>query len=276
MVTMHGRRRGTTGLRLLLEALKKFHRDHGFFLSSGMTFNLLICMIPFILLLLSLVGTYLYSSREVLNTLRQYLENVVPSLDPRIMRNILRITRDRKIVGALGIGGLIWTCTWVFSSMRTAFNIVFQVKAERGFLRGKAIDVLMIFLAGIALLLSMTLTSAVTVLQSFRIQPLTVIMGPILRWVLKYLVPFLFTYMMFFLIYKIIPNRKISVRSGAPGRLLRQPVVGGDQTPVRLVRSPSREVFDDLRVPEYADRLLPLGLLLFRRSPPGRRDHLLA
>ncbi len=200
-------------MRLLLEALKKFHRDHGFFLSSGMTFNLLICMIPFILLLLSLVGTYLYSSRDVLNALRQYLENVVPSLDPKIMRNILRITRDRKIVGALGMGGLIWTCTWVFSSMRTAFDIVFQVKVERGFFRGKAIDVLMIFLAGIALLLSMTLTSAVAVLQSFRIQPLVVIMGPILRWVLRYLVPFLFTYMMFFWIYKIIPNRKINVRS---------------------------------------------------------------
>jgi membrane protein len=201
----------TTGLRLLQEALKKFNRDHGFFLSSGMTFNLLICLIPFILLLLSLVGTYLYSSRQVLNTIREYLENVVPSLDPRIMRNILRITRDRKIVGILGMGGLIWTCTWVFSSMRTAFDIVFQAKTGRGFLWGKTIDVLMIFLAGIALLLSMTLTSAVTFLQSFRVQPVIVI-GPVLRWFLRYLAPFLFTYLMFFLIYKIIPNRKISIR----------------------------------------------------------------
>jgi membrane protein len=198
--------------RLLLEAVKKFDRDHGFFLSSGITFNLLLCIIPFILLLLSLVGVYLYSSREVLNYVRHYLETMVPSLDPTITRDILRITRDRKIVGILGIGGLIWTCTWVFSSMRTAFNIIFQVKKERGILRGKAIDVLMIFLAGIALLLSMTLTSGITFLQGFQVQPL-IAMGPILRWVLKYIVPFFFTYSMFFLIYKIIPNRKISVSS---------------------------------------------------------------
>jgi membrane protein len=212
MVTKRSKTRTRAKLRLLLEAVKKFDRDHGLFLSSGITFNLLICIIPFILLLLAMAGAYLYSSREVLNYIRHYLETMVPSLDPKITRDILRITRDRKIVGILGIGGLIWTCTWVFSSMRTALNIIFQVKKERGILRGKAIDVLMIFLAGVALLLSMTLTSAITFLQGFRVQPL-IAMGPVLRWLLKYIVPFFFTYSMFFLIYKIIPNRRISVSS---------------------------------------------------------------
>jgi len=212
MVARNNKKRPAARSRLLLEALKKFDRDHGFFLSSGITFNLLICIIPFILLLLSLVGTYLYSSREVLNHIRKYLETVVPTLDPKIMQNILKITRDRRIVGILGMGGLIWSCTWVFSSIRTALDMVFQVRKERGILRGKAIDILMIFLAGIALLVSMTLTSAITFLQGFRVQPL-VAMGPLLRWILKYIVPFFFTYSMFFSIYKIIPDRKISVSS---------------------------------------------------------------
>jgi len=212
MATKRSKTRTRARLRLLPEAVKKFGRDHGLFLSAGITFNLLICIIPFILLLLAMAGAYLYSSREVLNYIRHYLETMVPSLDPKITQDILRITRDRKIVGILGIGGLLWTCTWVFSSMRTALNIIFQVTKERGILRGKAIDVLMIFLAGIALLLSMTLTSAITFLQGFHVQPLLA-MGPVLRWVLKYIVPFFFTYSMFFVIYKIIPNRKISASS---------------------------------------------------------------
>src|SRR4030066_2275869 len=88
-------------LHFFWSALKKFNDDHGFFLSSGITFNLLICLIPFILLLLALLGTYLYGYREVLNHIRHYMENAFPSLDPKIMNNILRIIRDRKIVGGV-------------------------------------------------------------------------------------------------------------------------------------------------------------------------------
>jgi len=196
----------------LLTVLKKFDGDHGFFLSSGITFNLLICLVPFILLLLGLLGTYLYSYREVLNHIQRYFENVFPSLDPRIMKNILRIIRDRKIVGILGIGGLVWTSTWVFSSLRTALNIVFQVEKGRSILRGKAIDLLMILLAGTFLFISMVFTSVITLVQGYRFSPF-LDLGPIIRLILKYLVPFFFTFWMCFLVYEIIPNKKIQVRT---------------------------------------------------------------
>jgi len=196
----------------LLTVLKKFDDDHGFFLSSGITFNLLICLVPFILLLLGLLGTYLYSYREVLNHIQRYFENVFPSLDPRIMKNILRIIRDRKIVGILGIGGLVWTSTWVFSSLRTALNIVFQVEKGRSILRGKAIDLLMILLAGTFLFISMVFTSVITLVQGYRFSPF-LDLGPIIRLILKYLVPFFFTFWMCFLVYEIIPNKKIQVRT---------------------------------------------------------------
>jgi membrane protein len=195
-------------LRLLGGALKKFDGDHCLFLSSAITFNLLICIVPLILLLLSLVGTYLYSARDVLDHIRNYLESLAPPLDPGIMRNILMITEDRQIVGILGIGGLIWTSTWVFSSLRTALNAIFQVEKGRGIVRGKAIDLLMILLAGIFLLMSMTLTSAMTFVQGYQFRS-PVDIAPFVQWVLRYIVPYFFTYWMFFLIYKIIPNKKI-------------------------------------------------------------------
>jgi membrane protein len=198
-------------LRLLWNALKKFDDDHGFLLSSGITFNLLICFIPLILLLLALAGTYLYSDREVLNHISRYLENAIPSSDPKIMKNLLRIIRDRKIVGILGVGGLVWSSTWFFGSLRSALNIVFQVERGRGILRGKAIDLLMILLVGIFLLMSMGITSMITLAQSYRFNPF-LDMRPIFRFILKYLVPYFFTFWMSFLIYKIIPNKKIGFK----------------------------------------------------------------
>lgn len=204
--------------QFFIEVLEKFDQDHGFFLSAGITFNLLICLIPLSLLLLALLGTYLYSYREVLDHIRHYLENIVPSLDPRIMKNILKIIRHRKIVGILGIGGLIWTSTWVFSSLRTALNMIFQIKKGRGILRGKAIDLMMIFLAGLALLMSMIFTSGITFIQSYHFGPFLTL-GASLRFILKYVIPFFFTLGMCFVIYKIIPDRKIHYKTALQAAL---------------------------------------------------------
>ena len=70
---------------LLWPALKKFSDDNGFFLSSGITFNILINLIPFIMLLLALLGTYLYNDQEVLDHIHIYLRDMAPSFDPKIM-----------------------------------------------------------------------------------------------------------------------------------------------------------------------------------------------
>ncbi len=164
------------------------------------------------LLFLSLAGIYLHGDREAMNHIRSYFENAVPALDPRIMGNILRIIRDRKIVGLLGIGGLIWTSTWVFSSLRSALNIVFQVERGRGILRGKAIDLLMIILVMVLLLMSMGLTSVIAFIQQYGFS-FFVDLRPITRFIIKYLIPFFFTYWMFFLVYKIIPNKKVPLKS---------------------------------------------------------------
>ena len=209
---LRGAKKTADQLRLLWDALKKFGQDHGFLLSSGIAFELLICLIPLILLFLALIGTCLYSDREILSHIRRYLESSFPSLDPKMMRSLLSVIRNRKIAGVLGFGGLLWTSTWVFSSLRTALNIIFGVKKERGFFHGKTIDLLMIFSAGVFLLMSMALTSMITFVQQVPIR-LPLEMGPILQFLLKYLVPFFFAFGMFFLIYKIVPNRRIRFKT---------------------------------------------------------------
>jgi len=195
-------------LGLLWQALKKFNDDNGFFLSSGITFNILINLIPFILLLLALVGTYLYNDQEVLDHIHAYLRDMVPAFDPKIMSNLMDVIQNRQIVGILGFIGLLWFSTWVFGSLRIALNTVFRVEKSRGIFRGIGIDLLMIILVGSLLLVSMILSSVVTFLQGYQGQiPLAI--GPTIQWALKYVVPFLLTFCMFFLIYKIIPNKKI-------------------------------------------------------------------
>jgi membrane protein len=197
---------------LLWQALKKFNGDNGFFLSSGIAFNILINLIPFIMLLLALVGTYLYNDQDVLHHIRAYFREVAPALDPQIMENLADVMQNRQIVGILGFVGLLWISTWAFDSLRIVLNIVFRVEKSSGMLQGIGVDLLMILLVGTLLLVSMILSSVVTFLQGYQGRILVAI-GPTIQWILKYLLPFFLTYCMFVLIYKIIPNRRIHFSS---------------------------------------------------------------
>ncbi|NWF91755.1 MAG: YihY/virulence factor BrkB family protein [Syntrophaceae bacterium] len=203
---------------LLWQALRKFNDDNGFFLASGIAFNILINLIPFLLLLLALVGTYLYNDQAVLNHIRTYFSNVAPTLDPKIIRSLMDLIESRQIVGILGFVGLLWFSTWVFGSLRIALNIVFRVEKNRGMLRGIGIDLLMILLAGILLIVSLILSPMITFLQDYQGQ-ISVAIGPTIRWILKYLLPFFLTYCMVFLIYKIIPYKKIHFTSALQAAL---------------------------------------------------------
>jgi membrane protein len=85
-------------------------------------------------------------------------------------------------------------------------------------LRGVGVDLLMILLAGILLLVSMILSPLVIWLQGYQGR-IPVSIGPTIQWILKYLLPFLLTYCMFFLIYKIIPNKKVHFKSALQAAL---------------------------------------------------------
>ncbi|MGZ3749504.1 MAG: YihY/virulence factor BrkB family protein [Pseudobdellovibrionaceae bacterium] len=197
---------------LIWQALKKFNKDKGFFLSSGITFSILINLIPFFMLLLAFVGAYLYNYQEVLNHIGAYFRNVAPALEPQIMKNLTHVAQNRQIVGILGFVGLLWFSICVFASLRIALNIVFRVEKSRGMLRGIGIDFLMIILTGILLLVSIILSSFVTFLQGYQGQtPMAI--RPTIQWILKYMLPFFLTVGMFFLIYKIIPNKQVHFKS---------------------------------------------------------------
>ncbi|MFH0789803.1 MAG: YihY/virulence factor BrkB family protein [Pseudomonadota bacterium] len=203
---------------LLWQALKKFNKDNGFFLSSGIAFNTLINLIPFIMLLLAIAGTYIHSDQEVLNHISAYFRDVAPTVDPKIMGDLMALIQNRRIVGILGFVALLWTSTWVFSTMRIALNVVFRTEKNRGMLEGIGVDLLMVFLVGVLLLTSMLLSPVVILLQGYQGR-IPVVMGPTIQWILKYLLPFVLTFCMFFFIYKIIPHRKVHIRSALQAAL---------------------------------------------------------
>lgn len=163
------------------------------------------------ILLLALIGSYLYKDQEVLIQIRAYLRNVAPTIDPKITSSLIDVIQDRQTIGILGFTGLLWFSTWIFSSLQITLNIVFRVTKPRTMMRAIAVDLFMVGVVGILFLVNMVLSSLFTLLvgQGW----ILAVTEPVIQWVLKYLVPFLLTCCMFLLIFKIIPTDPISFRS---------------------------------------------------------------
>ncbi len=197
-------------LRTLWTAIRKFDADNGFFLAAGIAFNILLSLIPLILLLLSVIGSYLYSDAEVAQHIAAYLGGLSPVTDPRIMGSLTNLIQTRASAGVIAIVGLVWTASMLFNSLRISLNLVFGATRRRGTLRGWAVDLLMILVAGSTLMASMLLTSGIELIQRHAAS-LPLDFGPALTLIFKYALPFLFTFLMSVLVYKIVPDREISI-----------------------------------------------------------------
>ena len=171
--------------------------------------------------------------------------DMFPPLDPKIRKSILKIVQDQRIVGILGICGLLWTSTWVFSSLGSALNIIFRVEKDRSILRGKAIDFFLLFLAGTLLLMSMALSSAVTLFQGylFKVPPgywLHLSAHPEIR------LPIPFYVLHVFLDLQDRPQYKNTHRDCAQGHFRCQHFMGACQTIVWLVYLAPGEILGGL------------------------------
>lgn len=197
-------------IRLLGAALRKFDRDRGLFLASGIAFQSLLCLIPFTLLLLSFAGSYLFTHDRVIEQLGGYLQQAAPALDPALRANLLEIVGHRGTFGVVGTIGLLWIATTIFGWLRVALNTVFGAPTARGTLRGLGLDIVMIALSGAAFLVSVGLTAGFEYLRRLSSPLFPMLTGGLLRVAMAYLVPFLVAVLLCFLIYRLVPNRHVA------------------------------------------------------------------
>ena len=205
-------------LRLLGSAFAKFHRDDGLFLASGIAFQVLLCLVPLALLVLSFAGPYLFSHEQALEQFGLYLQQAAPTLDADLRQEVLEIVDHRGTIGALGTVGLLWISTTVFGWLRTALNTIFGVPQSHGTLRGMGLDLAMIALSGAAFLASIALTAAIEYLRGAP-AVFPVLRDRLIGNALAYLVPFLMVLLICFLIYYLVPNRRGSARAALLGAL---------------------------------------------------------
>jgi membrane protein len=200
---------------------KKFQRDNALFLARALAFDVVVCLIPAIFLLFVLFGFLFESPRETIRYMTPYLKAIIPFSSQQVLLNLFAVVKAKKVLGFVGVVGLLWTLSRVFGSIRTVLDEVFQVKERRGTLRGKLFDLKMMFLSTLFFLATVLVTSLFSLLKKAGAN----VLGMKFLYLgargelISILLAFFFTFCMFFCLYKFIPARRLQTKTALSAAL---------------------------------------------------------
>ena len=151
--------------RILWRTILRFDKDHGAFLASGLAFNMVLCVLPFLLILASLSGYFLESSQKAQNDILTFFQRALPGATARIQTSISRFLENRELIGAVGLVSLVFFASRLFGSIRVVLNLTFNQEHDLNIITGKLFDIGMVVLTTMLLVLSIFLSSVVGLLQ---------------------------------------------------------------------------------------------------------------
>lgn len=125
------------------------------FLSSAIAFNILLCFIPLILVLLSIIGTMLLSYDVSIRDVSKFLDTVIPPQPYRkAMKDIVvtivgDLMANRSSMGMVGVVMLLYTATSLFSALRSALHKAVGAPAPTDLLHSQVKDIIIVFGLGL-------------------------------------------------------------------------------------------------------------------------------
>lgn len=144
--------------RSLGRALRYFYSHDGFFLAAGLSFYVIVCVVPFLLLLVA-GGGYLLSNETVAREVLDRLATVVPVYQTELEALLGQVVAKRGVSSLIGTVTLVLFASQLLAATRFVLNRIFGAKG-RGFLHGVLFDVWMILVLTLLFFASVALTAA--------------------------------------------------------------------------------------------------------------------
>lgn len=196
------------------------YEDNLPFLASALSFDVILTAIPFLVVLLAVVGTLV---QHQITTQQMDLEELLRRFMPTIrgpsdaaVRNVERILEQvvasRGQLTLVGLPLFVYTSTRLFGGLRAALNEVFDTEERRSWQVGKLIDLAFVLLTGTLMLLSALLPA----LEARTIGAMHESGGFLLEWMYRLsleIVAFGFSVVLFLAVFKVLPSRRIGWRT---------------------------------------------------------------
>jgi membrane protein len=132
-------------VRALKAAVTEFQRDDALGLAAQLAFYLILALFPFLLVLVSLMGTF--STENLASQVLGYFESVAPPQVYQLIESYLSdtISGDNPAPGlfSLGLVVALWSASGAFAALINALNKAYDVEETRPFWKVRGIALLM-------------------------------------------------------------------------------------------------------------------------------------
>ncbi len=195
---------------------RKGDDDQIFFLAGAISFDILIAFLPLLITVVGVAGfTVQRLGADAQQTLLNYLEQSIPAaVNVDVRGNIESLAEQSTGILSFGTLFFLWIATRLVGTLRTVLREIFDLPEGRGIIAGKIFDIKMVLAAGTLFALNIVLTiglrwSADFVANVLRIDPGDIPFIGQASQLWPQLVAFVTIWVMFFLIYRYLPPRRI-------------------------------------------------------------------
>jgi len=197
---------------------RRFNEENILFLSSGIAFNGILCLLPFMLLLTSLLGIFLHSSHFQVQKLDDMLNAVFPA-EPyaRQIRNAIKVAvfdiiRYRSAFGYYGIGVLLWTAASLFSAIRIVVNRIYKIKSSKTIIVTAIENIVFVIILGSLFIVANAFTWMLTFIDSFlkQIPAFEGVNLTVYAKTVSFAGSYVSALVMFYIVNRFIPGKEVS------------------------------------------------------------------
>jgi membrane protein len=201
-------------------AVSRFSQNESSISAAGLTFYAIFSLFPLLLVIVS-VGSFILERFMTTDEISAYIFNAFPMYQDFIRSNVMSVLHKRGAIGVIGLVSLIWSASGYFNILVSSLNNAWPGIKPRGFFKRRMLAIGMILGLIILLILSFISTSVINLLSHLQIP-----MGGSLQMYESALwkffnnwFPYIFTFVLFWLLYFLIPNLKVKKRAAMVGAL---------------------------------------------------------
>ena len=201
------------------DAVNDFLSKNCPYIAGAISFYTLFSMFPLALAVISIAGFVI--GDDSTPGLASRIADLIPVSTSTIRQSLEGVVRARTITGIVSVVGLIWASTAAFGALRKGVNAAWGVRKTRPFIKERLIDLALVIGAGVLIVLILFITPMVRFMTeiSREVAPEAQLTQEFWLSASRFVSPVL-SYLTFLILYRFLPNTKVTLGDVWLGALL--------------------------------------------------------